>query len=295
MSQMNLHLHHVLSDITGVTGMSIIHAILAGERDPEKLAALKNSRVKADKKTIIKALIGDYRDEHLFTLKQSLQLYETYKGLVKECDGCIEKQLRRFDEKIDPTDTPPPPSTQIHKKPRGNEPNFDLRTHLYRILGVDLTQIDGVQTTTAHVFFTEVGNDLSAFPTYKHFCSWLGLSPQNKISGGRILSSKTRPGAGRLAQALKMAANSLYRSQSFLGQYLRKMKSRLGAPKAITATAHKIARIIYYMVKNSKPFDETYFFERQKRFQLANEKRIRKQAKSLGFQLVPVDGLNRVT
>jgi transposase len=289
LAQMNLHLHHVLNDITGVTGMAIIRAILAGERDPRKLVALKNSRVKADDKTIIKSLIGDYREEHLFTLRQSLQIYETYHQLVKECDQTIQNHLERFEPQIDPQLAPIPPSTQIHKKPRGNDPNFDLRSYLYRIIGVDLTQIDGVQATTAHVFFTEVGLNLSAFPTSKHFCAWLGLSPQNKISGGKILSSKTRPGAGRLAQALKMSANSLSRSKSYLGQYYRKMKAKMGAPKAITATAHKISRIIYHMVKYTQPYDETLFFEHQKRDQLKYEKRVRKQAENLGFQLVPIE------
>jgi transposase len=158
---------------------------------------------------------------------------------------------------------------------------------MYRILGTDLTEIDGISVLTSHVFFTEVGPDISKFSTAKHFCSWLGLNPSNKISGGKVLSSKTRPGSNRAAQAIRLAALALWNSQSYLGHYYRRMRARHGAPKAITATAHKLARIIYYLVKTGKQFDESVFAEQEELHKIRLERNLKKQAKYLGFQLVP--------
>ena len=283
LTQMNLHLHHVISSITGVTGLAIIDAILAGERDPQKLAALKDRRIKADKATIAKALVGDYHTEHLFTLKQSLQTYRHYQNLIADCDLEVEKRFAKFDSTVE-LEIP----LQSRKKAKRNTPAGDLRTHLHRIIGTDLTRIDGVDEVTAHVFFSEIGNDLIKFPTAKHFASWLGLCPHNKISGGKVLSSKTRPGAGRLALALRMAAQGLHNSHSYLGEYLRRMKAKHGAPKAITATAHKLARIIYHLVTSGKSYDESVFAFQEEQYKERLERRIRKQAKSLGLQLVPL-------
>lgn len=289
LTQMNVHIHHVISDITGVTGLAIIDAIVAGEHDPEKLVALKDRRIKADDATIVKALVGDYRPEHLFTLGQALRAYRHYREMIAECDREIESHLTQFESRINLDDSPPEVSGAKGKKGGKNEPAFDLRGHLHRIFGTDLTQIDGVNATTAHVFFTEVGADLSKFPTVNHFCSWLGLCPQNKISGGRVLSSRTRPGASRVAQALRMAAHGLHNSRSYLGEYLRKLKSRHGAPKAITATAHKLARIIYHLVKTGKQFDETVFADQEELYRKRLERRLRSQAKMMGLQLVPCE------
>jgi transposase len=286
LTQMNLQIHHVISDITGVTGLSILDAILNGERDPKKLAAMRDRRIQASEKTIIKALKGDYRWEHLFALKQALQSYRHYRQMIGECDIEIEKHLDEFDSRIDECEKPI--STSSARKPRGNEPCFDLRTHMYRILGSDLTQIDGIGALTAHTFFSEVGPDISKFPTEKHFCSWLGLCPGNKTSGGKILSSQTLPVSNRLAQALRMAANTLWNSHSYLGHYYRRMRARHGAPKAITATAHKLARIIYYLVKTGKQFDETVFSEQEELHKKRLERNLKKQAFYLGFQLVPI-------
>jgi len=271
-----------------VTGLAIIDAILSGNHDPNKLADLRDNRIKAKKSIVAKSLVGDYHSEHIFTLKQALQAYRHYRDMISECDIEIEKHLKDFESRIDPEENPPPPQTSIHKKPRANEPNFDLRKHLYRIIGTDLTQIDGVNVMTAHVFFSEVGPDVSRFPTDNHFCSWLGLCPNNKISGGKILSSRTRPGAGKIAQALRLAAQSLWRSQSYLGAYFRRMRAKHGAQKAITATAHKLARVIYYLVKTGNQFDETSFHHQEKLHMKRLERRLRNQAKTLGFQLVPV-------
>jgi transposase len=284
---MNLQIHNVISDITGATGTKIIDAILAGERDPYKLADLKDGRIKADKETIAKSLTGDYRREHLFTLKQTVASYRHCRQLIRDCDAEIESHLKEFDSRIDVDETPTDPSAKPKRKAKGNAPDFDVRTHMHRILGTDLTEIDGVSDLTAHVFFTEVGPDLSKFQTVNHFASWLGLCPNNKVSGGKILSSHTRPGSNRLAQALRLSANSLWNSKSYLGDYFRRARARHGAPKAITATAHKLARIIYHLIKNQKAFDETVFAEQEQAHQKRLKKRLVNQAKSLGLQLVP--------
>jgi transposase len=287
LTQMNFQIHNVISDIVGVTGLAIIDAIVAGERDREKLANLTHPRIKADRKTILKSLEGDFRLEHLFTLKQALLSYRHYQQMIEACDLEIENHLNEFDSHSDFDETSLPPSTRSKRKSKKTEPPFDLKSHLHRLFGTDLTQIDGVSTLTSQVIFTEVGPDLSMFPTANHFCSWLGLSPQNKISGGKILSSKTRPGSNRAAHALRLSANALFRSKSYLGDYYRRMRSRHGAPKAITATAHKLARIIYHLIKNRKPFDETVFAEQERDHQERMKKRLIKRAKSFGLQVVP--------
>lgn len=288
LTQMNLQIHNVISDLTGRTGMAIIDAILSGQHDPNKLSELRDPRIRADQKTIAKSLTGDYRREHLFTLKQALQSYRNYRQLILDCDKEIETYLKEFDSRIE-LDEPPlsPKSKKKIKKSPKNSPDFDLKTHMHRLLGTDLTCIDGISDLTAHVFFTEVGPDLSCFKTARHFCSWLGLCPNNKISGGKILSSRTRPGSNRLAQALRMAANSLWHSKSYLGEYFRRMRARHGLPKAITAAAHKIARIIFHLIKNQKAFDETVFAEQEKCYQKRLKKRVIIQAKSLGLKIVP--------
>jgi len=287
LTQMNLQIHHVISDITGVTGLSILDAILSGERNPKKLAALKNDRIKADNATIIKALEGDYRPEHLFALKQSLQVYRHYRQMMAECDQEIESHLNSFDSRIDLEKNPPPPPSSSSRKGKGNEPNFDLRTHMYRLLGTDLTRIDGISAVTSHIFFSKVGPDLDKFLTKENFSSWLHLCPGNKISGGKVLSSRTLPGSNRLAQALRMSAMSLYRSQSYLGNYFRRMRARHGAPKAIIATAHKLARIMYHLVKTDQQFDESIFNLQEEAHQKRVLRSLKNKAKSLGLQLVP--------
>jgi transposase len=289
LTQMNLQIHNVISDITGTTGLAILDAILAGERDPHKLAELRDPRIKSDKGTIAKSLEGHYLSEHLFTLKQVLQAYRHYKNMINECDSEIEKYLNDFDSIIDPGKNPLPKPKSPRKKPHGNEPHFDLRTHMYRILGTDLTQIDGINSMTAWVFFSEVGTDLSKFPSKEKFSKWLALSPNNKITGDKIKSSKTLKSKNRLAISLRLSAQSLWRSQSFLGDYYRRMRARQGAPKAITSTAHKLARIIYHLVKHRKKIDESVFSYENKLHKKRLETRIRKQAKILGFELVSTD------
>lgn len=290
LTQMNLQIHHVLSDITGVTGLAILDAILAGERDPGALAQHRDRRIKASRETIAKALVGDYRPEHLFTLRQVLDSYRHYQRLIGECDVEIQTRLGAFASTIDPARHPPPPPKGSRRKPRGTPitPSFDLRTELYRILGTDLTQVPGLQTPTVHALFAELGADLSPFPSGAHFTSWLGLCPDNRISGGKVLSVKTRHVKHRVAQALRLAAYSLSRSQSILGGFFRRMRAKLGAPKAITATAHKLARIIYHLVTTRQPYDESRLAAAEADHQRRTESRLRIQARALGFQLVPV-------
>lgn len=287
LTQMNLQIHNVISDITGVTGLAIIDAILSGERDPQKLASLKNGRIKAETATIAKSLEGDYHPEHIFTLKQSLQVYRHYRQLIVECDQEIEAYLNNHDSLIDVDKNPPPPPTSSPRRGKGNEPNFDLRTHMYRIIGTDLTQIDGISAVTAHIFFSEVGSNVSKFEKRGNFTSWLNICPGNKISGGKILSSRTLPGKNRLAQALKVAAMSLSHSKSYLGNYYRRKRAKSGAPSAITDTAHKLARIIYHLVKTGKQFNESAFQKQEEAHQRRIFKKLKTKANTFGYQLVP--------
>ncbi len=286
LDQMNLHLHHVISDVTGVTGMRIIRAIVAGERDPKALATYRDYRIKSAQDTIAKALEGDYRPEHVFTLTQSLALYDFTQQQIAACDQEIERVLDTFDSLVDPEDHPLPPPTTAHRRPQRNEPAFDLRTHLYRITGVDLTQVPGLQAPTIHIVLAEVGLNRHKWPTDKHFASWLGLCPDNQISGGKVLSTSSRRVQNRASRALRMAAQSLRTSPSSLGAFHRRMRSKLGPAQATTATAHKLAKIIYHMLQDKTPYQERgaehYLHKDQER----KIRQLRKQAKHLGFDLV---------
>lgn len=290
LDQMNIQLHHVISDITGTTGLAIVEAVLAGERNPKQLARLRDPRIVASEETVAEALIGDYRPEHLFVLRQSLQAYRQYQGWIADCDREIERLLGKLESRLEPDQKLLSPPKDRHK-PRRNEPRFDLRTDLYRIFGVDLTEVPGVNSLTAHTFLTEVGPDLHEFPNAAAFASWLGLCPDNRISGGQILSVRTRRVVNRLAVALRMAAQSLHRSQSYLGQYFRRLRTRLGTPAAITAAAHKLARVLYHIVTTRQPYDESVFAVMEARARHRQFIRLKKQAASFGFQLMPIAGV----
>ena len=287
LTEMNLQLHRVISDITGTTGMRILRAIVAGERNPQVLAAMKDRRIKASSDEIAAALTGDYRAEHLFILKQELQLYEIYQQQISTCDGEIEQLLNDFTDKIDPQTNPPPKPKRRGKKQPGNAPDFDLRTHLYRITGVDLTQIAGLGTLSVLVILSEVGLDPSRFPTVKHFSSWLGLCPGSRITGGKVKSSKTRPVVNRAANAFRMAAQTLTRSQSALGAFYRRMKARLGAPKAITAAAHKLARIFYQVWSHREGYVDPGPEHYEQRYRERTLKLLQRKAQALGFDIIP--------
>lgn len=291
LDQMNLQLHHVISDITGLTGMAIIEAILKGERDPEVLSNLRDPRIKASEETIAAALVGDYRREHVFTLRQSLAAYRHYQQLVGACDFEIEQLLIAFESKVDTAEKPLKPLNRPkdRHKPRRNEMRFDLRNHLYRVFGVDLTEIPGINTLTAHVLFAEIGPDLSRFANASAFASWLGLCPDNRISGGKVLSVQTRAVKNRAALALRMAAQSLHRSQSYLGNYYRRMRAKLGTPKAITAAAHKLARVVYQLLTTGQAYNESIFADQENKHRTRIEARLRRQARDLGFHLAPIE------
>ena len=285
---MNLQLHKVISNITGVTGIRIIRAILAGERDRMKLAKMKDPRIKKSTSTIAKALEGDYRQEHLFALKQAFELYGTYQQQIEACDYEIQAYVTQLDSKCDPD------PTKKYKSSRSkNDPSFDLGYHLYRISGVDFTKIDGLDVLNVHTILTEVGLDPEAFGTEKRFASWLGLCSENRSSGGRIISNKTRKVVNRASKAFRLAAHSLKNSQSALGGYYRRMRARKGAPKAITATAHKLARIFFHLWKTSDTYQDLGAEYYEQKYKERVIKNMRKRAIKLGFELTlqPLAGL----
>jgi hypothetical protein len=254
LDQMNLQLHHVISDITGVTGLTIIDAILAGKRDPQELAKLRSERIKATEEVIAKSLVGDYRAEHLFTLDQSLTAYRRYQKLIEHCDREIRRQLESFNTANDP---PAFPDADIStSKPSAL---MSLREELKRAFGVDLTKIPGIQLGIAQTLFGEIGPDLSKFRSASAFASWMGLCPDNDISGGKVLFVGTRKVKCRAATALRMAAQCLHHSKTPLGDFYRRTRTKLGAPKAITAGAHKLARIVFHLVTTKQEFDESRF------------------------------------
>ena len=280
LGQMNLLLDRVVSHITGKTGMTIIRAILGGERDPDTLAQYRNGRCKHSEEEIAQALKGNYREEHLFALKQAVALYDFFQQQIGECDVVLEQQIQQFDPLGARNKMPPATGRKTQQAPA-----FDVRKHLYRMTGVDLTQIDGINELTALKVISETGIDMERWRTEKHFSSWLGLSPGNKISGGKTLSSKTIPTANRAAQALRMAAYTLSNSKSYLGGFYRRMRARHGSPKAITATAHKLARLIYSMLKNGTEYvdlGQTFYEQEHKERMLKNLKR---RATEMGFTL----------
>lgn len=294
LTEMNIQLHKVISDIAGLTGMRIIRAILEGERDTVKLANMKHGRIRSSTNEIAKSLEGDYRSEHLFALKQAVELYDFYQNQISDCDQQIEDYLIQFDSKLNLDAHPIPPTKRKHRKPKGNEPHFDLRTHLYRITGVDFTQIDGLNVLSVQNIISEVGLDPGAFPTVKHFTSWLGLCPNNRITGGNIKSSNTRKVVNRAATAFRIAAQSLSTSLSALGAYYRRMRSRLGAPKAVTATAHKLARIFYHLWKTGDQYKDIGIDYYEQKYKERIIKNMKRKAKKLGYviALAPATGEN---
>lgn len=290
---MNLQLDNVISDITGKTGMKIIRAIVAGERDPKFLSTYRDPNCKNSRDIIEKSLEGNYAEENIFQLRQALELYDTYTRKIVECDDELQRYYNALPAKPETLEKPLPPSKKINTHSK-NAPAYDLRTYLYRLCGVDLTQVDGLNATTVQTILTEIGVDMSRWPTDKHFTSWLGLSPNREISGGRVLRSKTRKTSNRANTALRQAAQSLHRSRTYLGAFYRRMRARLGPAKAITATAHKLARIIYIMLKEHREYidlGEDYYLQKNRDREF---KKLMKKAHALGFYLTPVTTCNGV-
>lgn len=283
--QMNLQLPLVVSDITGVTGLRILRDIVAGERDPQRLAQHRDRRCHATESEIVAAMTGNYRAEHLFALQQNLELFDSYQRQLQACDGAIEAQLSAL-----AAATPPPPATlpagRRRQKPRANEPQFDIRTPLHQLTHVDLSQIDGIGPYNALRVISEIGTDMTRWPTEKHFTSWLTLAPQNKISGGRLLSSRTQPSANRAAAIFRLAAVTLGRTQTALGAFYRRVAFRVGKAKAITATARKLAILVYRTLKHQLVYVDpgADAYNAQDRTRLV--RRLRHRAEHLGYGLV---------
>lgn len=287
LTQMNLQLHHVVSDITGATGMRIIRAIVAGERDPNVLASYRDARCHASVETIGQALVGNDREEHIFALTQALELYDVYQEKVAACDRQIEAILQRLKRSAAPPVSELPAARRSTRQP--NAPAFEVRGALHAILGVDLTQIHGLGPYLALKLVGECGTNLSAWPSAKHFTSWLGLAPHNKISGGKVLSSKTRRTGNRAASLLRLAAVAVGRTETALGAFYRRLSGRVGKAKAITATARKIAVLFYNTLRHNISYADpgaSYYEDRYRERVLRN---LHRRAKSLGFVLQQAD------
>jgi transposase len=283
---MNLQLHNVISDVTGVTGIAILRDIVAGQTDPAVLARHRHPRCKASGEEIAASLTGHYRDEHLFVLRQALELYDLYQEKVRRCDAKIEAHIRALEATCESPN-------QILPKPRktrsrsSNEPDFEIRSPLFTLCGgVDLTELPGIGPYGALKLLSEIGLDMSRWSSEKHFTSWLTVAPRNRISGGKLLGSRTQPSANRAAKILRMAAMSLGRSDHALGAFYRRMGARVGKAKAITATARKLAILVYRMLRNRIAYRELSAadYDQQQRSRILRG--LRKRAASLGFELV---------
>jgi len=286
--QMNVQLSQAVSDITGQTGQAILRAIVAGERNPQTLAALRDRNCKKDEAEIAKALTGTWGEEYLFVLKQSLELYDYYTRQLEACDAEIERTytLTRPDWEAGELE---PLSTRKRNSHSKNAPQNqeEIRTHLKRISGVDLSVVDGMGVSLAQTVIMEVGTDMSKFPTEKHFCSWLGLAPRHEITGGKVLQNRTLKTKNRAGQAFRMAAQSVKRSDCVFGSFYRRLHTRLDTSQATVATAHMIARVVYRMLKYKVEYETINVQEYEAKYKEQQIKYMRKRAAKLGFQLVP--------
>jgi hypothetical protein len=283
LTQMNVQLANVISDVVGESGQKILRAIACGERDGQVLGAMKNARIHASVDEIAKSLQGNWRAEHLFALKQALDAFDFVGRQLGECDQEIEQQLQRLKAH---EGEPAKGKKRGHAR---NAPKFDLRTQLFKMCGVDLTRIDGIDVTTALAVISETGTDMSRFPSPAHFASWMGLCPGTKITGGKVMSGKTKRCANRAAQALRLAAAALRTSKSALGAYFRRMCARMDKPKAVTAAAHKLARLIYTMLTKGEEYTDQgqdYYEERYRERVL---RQLNQRAIKMGMRLVAVE------
>lgn len=280
LGQMNVQLDRVVSDLVGQSGLAIVRAIVSGARSPEGLSRLRHPTCKATEDEFVKALTGTYHDEHVFSLKLAVEGYDFHQRQIRECDERVEAHMATMPTRA----TQPLPNRQ--RRRRKNQPYFDLHAELIRITGIDLTQIDGLSDLTAQTVITESDIDVDRFPTEKHFASWLGLSPNNRKTGGQVRSRHTRPVASRLSTALRVAARSLHHSRSALGAFYRRLAARIGKAKAVTATARKLACLIYRMRKHGMAYvdlGEAAYEAAHKQRMLRN---IRRQAQRFGLELV---------
>jgi hypothetical protein len=279
LEQMHLKLTQVVSDIPGVTGMAILKAIIAGERDPQPLATLRNPHCHPTEDDIAKARQGTWRAEHLCALRQAVELYAFYHQQSTQGDQQIQAHRATFADKSAGRPFPP----QARRSKKTNEPRFEARPPLYRMAGVDLTTIEGIEEGTALVILSEIGTDMPRWPSVKHFWSWLGLCPQHKISGGKVLSRRVRPGAHRVAVALRLAARTVQHARTALGAFYGRMRSRLGAPKAITATAHKLARLVSSLLQHGSAYVQQGLDASESPYRERKVKAMARQAQALGY------------
>lgn len=287
---MNIQLPEVLTDLTGVTGMAILRAIVAGERRGDVLARLRRPGCRRTEDDIIQALTGTWRDEHLFVLAQSLELYDDDTAKITACDHRLDQQCSSMKPRFDVEGDPPAPPTSRTKKNSNskNQPAYNVRAHLVRILGIDLVDIIGISESLAQTIISEIGTDMSRFPTSKNFCSWLGLAPHNDISGGKVLRSRVMRVHNRAGQALRQAAQSCSRSHSLFGAFYRTRSARSSSAEAVVATAHKIARVIYHMLTCHEAFTPESIRAFDQKRQQREVKHLQKRAKALGFTIQPV-------
>jgi len=288
LTQMNIQLANVLSDVSGMTGQAIIQAILAGERDPDKLAEFRDPRVKASKHEIARSLEGNWEEDLLFVLKQEQDGYEFCQKQMVECDRQVEQYLQQREDRSKGTPLPEEKRKGRLKKKKGNAPQFDLRGELFRMTGTDLTQIDSIDVMTATTILSEVGWDMGKWETENHFVSWLRLCPDNRISGDKIIGKGRLPTKNRVSIALKMAASTLRRSNTYLGAQFRRFRTKLGSPIAIKAMAAKLARLVYRMLRYGMKYVDqgAKFYETQHR--ILQVKQLKWKAAKLGFQVVQV-------
>jgi transposase len=283
--QMNVQLTQVLTDITGATGLAIIRAIVAGERDPVRLARFRAPRCASSTEEIAKALTGHYQPEHVFALKQALALYDVYTEQVRECDAEIERRFQAI-QPVGPDELPPLDRANKHRTHHKNAPDYDARGLLYQLTGVDLVAIPGLNASTVQTILAAIGLDPRKWPHARAFCSWLGLAPQHEISGGKILRRSTLKTRNRAGQAFRLAAHAVSRSHNGLGAYYRRMRARQGAKAAIVATAHKIARIVYHLLTHRTPFRDLSAEVYEQRARERDLAHLRKRAAKLGLTLV---------
>jgi transposase len=288
LTQMNIQLANVLSDISGVTGQAIIKAILAGERDPHKLAVLRNPRVKASDEDIARSLEGNWQPDLLFVLKQEQDGYEFYQKQMKECDRQLERYLQQREDRSHGAPLPDEKRKGRLKKKRANKPQFDLRAGLFRMTGTDLTRIDGIDVMTATTVISEAGYDMSKWKTEHHFVSWLRLCPDNRISGNKVIGKGRLPTNNPISIALKMAASTLRESKTYLGAQFRRLRTRLGAPIAIKAMAAKLARLVYRMLRYGMKYVDQGAAVYDLRHRELQIKRLKAKAEKLGYRVTPI-------
>jgi transposase len=281
--EMNMQLHNVISDISGDTGMAIIRAIIAGERDVKVLAEYRDTRCKNSKGVIEKSLEGNYKEESLFTLTHAMQTYDHYQMQIRECDVKIEEQMKKFSDKSHGKEVP-----KAKREYKKNKYNFDIQSTIWKSIGVNLMAIPGMNTRVAMTIISEIGPSVSDFRSAKHFVSWIGLAPNNKVSGGKKLSGRTVSTSNKIKEVIRTAVQGLERTESSLGRFLKRMKGRVGAPKAVTAVARKIAVLVYNIMSHKTVYDPEYGAEFEQQYKYKYEQRLKKQAKNLGFILVPI-------